>query len=356
LNYSEKKRYVGNLAQLAEAKEYRLCGGRAEGIRAVDVKNGEGLDFTVIADRCMDISQLSYKGYNFCFISPCGVVAPQYYDNRGIEFLRSFTAGFLTTCGLTAAGSPCTDDGQELGLHGRISNIPAENFSCATQIIEDNPAIRIKGTMKQARLFGENLTLTREIVCGGGINRIEIIDEIENSGYQQAPFMMIYHFNLGYPLLDENAVILIPAKSTIPRNEHAASALDQCMSFQNPQDDFEEMCYYHDLACDSKGQTVVGLYNTALRLGVKIRFDKNILDHFIEWKMMAPGEYVLGLEPSNCHADGRDVERHEGRLRFINAGEKKTIKFVIEIIDGENDLSNLKKEIEMMSLHFKNTI
>ena len=31
----------------------------------------------------------------------------------------------MTTCGLTYMGAPCTDAGDTLGLHGRISNTPA---------------------------------------------------------------------------------------------------------------------------------------------------------------------------------------------------------------------------------------
>ena len=105
-NFSEARRYIGNTDQLCSVTEYRICGGRADGVHAAKVCNGLGLELSVLPDRGMDISQLSFKGVNFSYIAPCGVVAPQYFDSHGIEFLRGFTAGMLTTCGLTAVGSP----------------------------------------------------------------------------------------------------------------------------------------------------------------------------------------------------------------------------------------------------------
>jgi hypothetical protein len=38
--------------------------------------------------------------------------------------------------------------------------------------------------------------------------------------------------------------------------------------------------------------------------------------------MLGQKEYVLGLEPANCHADGRDKMRAEGKLRFLSPEEE----------------------------------
>lgn len=81
-NFQEKIKYIGNLAQLFELKEYRMTSGRADGMRAVDVDNGSGLCFTVLTDRSMDFGRVTFQGKNISFLSPCGYVAPQYYDNR----------------------------------------------------------------------------------------------------------------------------------------------------------------------------------------------------------------------------------------------------------------------------------
>ena len=121
-------KYIGHESQLYGVEEHRLVGGRGDGMRLLQVKNGKGLEFTVSADRCADISRLSYRGINMGYFSPCGYVAPAYYDDKGVGFLKSFSAGFLTTCGLTAVGSPCEDQGEGLPLHGTIGNTPAEHI------------------------------------------------------------------------------------------------------------------------------------------------------------------------------------------------------------------------------------
>ena len=83
-------RYIGHPRQLFEAREYIMAGGKAAGVRAVDVWNGAGLHFTVLADRCLDLYTVRYKNRNMSFLTPTGVVAPEYYDDRGAGWLRSF--------------------------------------------------------------------------------------------------------------------------------------------------------------------------------------------------------------------------------------------------------------------------
>ena len=90
-------KYIGHENQIYGVEEVRLVGGKGDGMRLFQVRNGKGLEFTISADRCADISRLSFKGDNFGYFSACGYVSPQYYDKTGLEFLKSFTAGFLTT-------------------------------------------------------------------------------------------------------------------------------------------------------------------------------------------------------------------------------------------------------------------
>jgi hypothetical protein len=77
---------------------------------------GIGLPWAICIEQKWVIEHTEIDGKNLGFFAPCGYVSPQYYDNKGAGFLKSFTAGFLTTCGLTAVGSPCVDDGEELPI------------------------------------------------------------------------------------------------------------------------------------------------------------------------------------------------------------------------------------------------
>lgn len=93
-------KYIGHQSQLCGVREARLSGGKADGMRTLEVYNASKLRFTVSLDRGGDIPYLFYDSKSMSYIAPCGMAAPQYYDKEGAGFLKSFTAGFLTTCGL----------------------------------------------------------------------------------------------------------------------------------------------------------------------------------------------------------------------------------------------------------------
>lgn len=317
--------YLGHPSQLCAVEEVRLIGGKGDGMRLIQIRNASGIEMTVSADRCADISRLIFKGRSMGYFSPCGYVAPAYYDGEGDGFLKSFTAGFLTTCGLTAVGSPCEDDGETLPLHGTIGNTPCDRIWWE----EDENNIFIHAEINDGRIFSRKLLLRRTITCGKAENRIEINDTVSNLGDTVSPLMLLYHMNMGYPLLSENAEVKIASKTVLPRNDRAAEDMPNWDKMLPPTAKFEEQCYYHRF--DGEGKAIV--YNPDINAGVEIRFDSALLDTLTEWKMMGVRDYVLGLEPGNCTPDGRDVLRKNGTLRFIEPGEEKTFRVKIELFE-----------------------
>lgn len=316
------RKYLGHDSQIYGVEELRLVGGKGDGMRLLQVRNGSGLEFTVSADRCADISRLSLGGVNYGYFSPCGYVSPKYYDNDGTGFLKSFTAGFLTTCGLSSVGNPCVDDGETLPLHGTISNTPAENLRWE---ISQND-IRIHATVRDEVVFSHGLVLKREYIVPLMKNELYITDTVTNTGYTDTPLQMLYHFNIGYPLLDENTVLEIPSDSITPRNDHAATDIDNCLRMEPPQCSYEEMCYYHDI----KGDAEITVFNPKIGKGFVMSYDNEALPYFTEWKMMGERDYVLGVEPGNTLPDGRNLMRERGLLEFLKVGESKKhkIKFI----------------------------
>src|SRR4030067_1622952 len=114
---------IGDISQIGGLKSYELNDGPSKGIRAIDFKTPCGLDFTTLIDRGMDISHLNYKSIPICWKSATRETSPIYYESRDFEWLRTFFGGLITTCGLTYFGQPCVDEGEALGLHGRIYTI-----------------------------------------------------------------------------------------------------------------------------------------------------------------------------------------------------------------------------------------
>lgn len=328
--------YVGHPSQVCGVEEVTLAKGKGKGMTLLEVRNGKGLQFTLSADRAMDISRMSFGGDNMGFFAPCGYVAPTFYEKPGAGFLKSFTAGFLTTCGLTAVGSPCTDNGEDLPLHGTISNTPCESYSYS----ETETEIIIDATVRDASLFADKLLLSRRYICSKTKNVLRIEDSIKNIGTSEVPCMIMYHFNMGYPLLSENAKVIIPHSSVKARDDHAQEDIENRLNMEKPQIGYVERCYFYDVK-GKDGIGSVGIFNPDINKGLKMSFDQSTLDYFTQWKMMGDGEYVLGLEPANCTPEGRTVMRDTGRLKFLEP--KGVYKTSVEFLftDCEEEIINL---------------
>ena len=327
-------KYLGHPSQMSGIDEVILAKGKGKGLTLLEIRNGLGLHLTLSVDRCMDISRLSFKGDNMGYFAPSGYVSPSFYDNRGDAFLKSFTAGFLTTCGLEGAGKPCIDSGMEIPMHGSISNSPCEHY----YYTEDDDCIKVYAEIRDAALFSVKLYMHRTYIISKRCNKITIKDCIENVGVVDAPCMLLYHFNMGYPLLSENAKVFIPHKSAVARDAHAQTGFDKKLEMEKPQNNYVEMCYYYDME-EHEGMAKAGIFNPDIKKGLCIKYNKDTLDNFIQWKMMGETEYVLGLEPANCTPDGRDVMREKGMLKIINPGDKYETFIEIDFTESEDSNS-----------------
>ena len=326
LSKREILKRVGDVSSIAGARELEYTSGPARGMRAIEVKNGAGLCFTVLPDRNMDISYASYNGAPLSYISKTGEISPAFYNEK--DFLRNFTAGLITSCGLTYCGAPCEDNGEALGLHGRISNAQSYDVSVSHEWIDDDYVITIKGTSRQATVFGENMTNTRTITVKLGENKINVENVIENNSFEKSPFMLLYHINLGYPLVDEGAKISTNCEYLRPINDAAATNVDARLMVEAPQHGFAEQVFFYKAPKDAWAQ----INNDKLGFGLRVSYDGESMPYLVEWKMMGESEYVIGLEPANCSSEGRVVNRENGILQYLESGESKKITCSFEIV------------------------
>lgn len=318
--------YIGHETQVRGIEEHRLIGGKGDGMRLYEVVNGKGMELSVLPDRSGDISRLKYKGMNMSYMSPCGYVGPAYFGNEGTNWLASFTAGYLTTCGLESVGSPCVDQGEELSLHGSISNQPAQH----SYWIEEEDNYRIFFYINDEVIFGRKLRLIRELEVSKLENRFTIKDLIQNRGDKEEPIEILYHMNIGYPLLDEDSILEIPSDRVIARDAHAQEDIENWKTIEKPTNGYIERCYYHQFDSENGSATIV---QPKLKMGLQILFSSKELDGFVEWKMMGKRDYVLGLECGNCYPDGRDVMRKKGMLKFLAPGEEKQYTVTVNLFD-----------------------
>ena len=229
-------------------------------------------------------------------------------------------------------GDPCNDLGEELPLHGSIANTPVEQVNWSNE----NGTLIIRTVTSDEQIFGRKLTLSRTISFPIAKDEFTLSDTITNTGCNKEAFEILYHMNMGYPLLDEDSIVRIASKKVIPRNEHAAGGIKDWMKMEKPTAGYQERCYYHEMG--KKGHA--SIFQPKERLGLSIDYDAEDLDCFIEWKMMGIRDYALGLECGNAYPDGRDVMRKKGILKFLSPGEKKTYTIKISMMDKDNIMLN----------------
>ena len=355
LNVDKKEllRHMGSISQVGGLKRYELLEGRARGVEAVDVVTGSGLDFTVLPGRCMDLNWTRYKGVPISWQSKAELTSGSYLEREGMEWLRSFYAGMLTTCGFSNVGGPCEEErrifgNQAHGLHGRLAHIPATLVCCKERWVDGEYVMTVEGQMRQSAVHGENMVLRRTITAKLGEKKIHIHDEIENEGHMTEVLMLLYHMNFGYPLLSEKSRLLTNSKVIKGADQVAGEEMELCKEFHEPMHLRDERCYFHELQTDAEGNTKIALINEELELGVSLKFNRKQLPCLTEWKMLAESEYVLGLEPGTVNPIGRTQAKEQEKLQYLEPGEVHVVDIELEILDGPEELAAAEKEIEQL--------
>lgn len=329
---AELLQHVGHIDQIAGISALDAVDGLGRGNRLFQVSTGSGLTFRVLADRALDISACHYRGVPLAWASPAGEVHPAYYEAEGLGWLRSFQGGLVVTCGLDQFGSPATDGSESFGIHGRVSNLPASQVNYRTYWAGDDYHLEISGQVRQARLFGENLVLERKISARLGSNTIRLEDTVTNEGFTPQPHMILYHCNLGFPLLGPAATLQLETAATVARDAAAELGLAEWRRFQPPTPGYREQVFRHAPLANDQGEAVVRLDNPELDFGFKLRYSAGTLPHLFQWKQMGQGAYVLGLEPANSSAiEGRAVARQRHDLPQLEPGESRGYQLQFEI-------------------------
>jgi hypothetical protein len=341
---SEILRRVGDISQVCDARRMQYTEGKADGVQSVAIKTGSGLEFTVLPSRGLDIPHASFRGIPLCWVSPSGIASPAFFRAEGYEWLRNFFGGLLTTCGMTYNSHPCEDEGEQLGLHGRVSNIPAEDVNVMKEWRGDDYFMEISGRIRETKTFGDNLVMNRRISTSLGARSIHIHDRIENTGFHPSPLMMLYHINIGWPVVSEHARLVAPSEGMVPGDDRARNESDQWTSFLTPQPDYEERVYFHRMRPDGEGNVLAGIVNDHLNLGVYLRYPLREFPWLVEWKMMGEGVYAVGVEPGNITGN-RAQMRKEGTLEFIRPGAERSFSLEIGVLDGEAEIARFENTV-----------
>jgi hypothetical protein len=313
---------------LAEIRLVASEDGPGRGQRLVLARNAVGVQFEVAADRGFDLSALSWKGINLGWHGPNRLPFPATAttEDGGRGMLRGFD-GFLVTCGLDHFGVPEQAPADHFiyphrptvhyAFHGRIALQGAELAGYGLDMEAAEPALWCEAVVRQTALFGEVLSLKRRIELPVFGTTLRLQDRVTNDGYRPARHALLYHFNLGYPLLDRDTQLFGDcAGEDVERFLAVAPA---------PADDFVELVDALSPRAGRDGAAKVGLRNAKLAGGVSVAITQRLdqLPELSMWRCYQSGVFVVGIEPHTARS--ADRLGYEGRANpdFLEAGQSR---------------------------------
>ncbi len=342
-NPSNWKNKLSNSQQIGGIETSVLDNGSGRGVRIAWVNTGTGLRYKLVLDRGMDILDAFFNENSLAWISHAGLTSPQPFSNKGIDWLRTFGGGLVTTCGLSNAGPPNTEDGESRGLHGNYSNTPAELVSIKQpDIFSGDMSFEIVAKVKETTTFGPSLQMHRSISGQLGSPEIRIKDTVTNLGNAPAPHMILYHINCGWPLIDEGTRIIWQGdkkpKATDANNTEFNRTYEftRCAAPMDEHAGFGEDVAFIDPKADAKDNIVCGYANDNLGLALKISFSKSQMPWLINWQHWGKNEYVTALEPATHPPIGQAAARENGSLILLQPRESRTYDLLLEVLSGEN--------------------
>lgn len=304
--------YLGHPQQEYLLRRLTLEEGSARGTRVIEVMTAHGLHLDILPDCGLDLGQAHYNGVNVSFLSKNGYDGPAARSPHEDEFLHTFPGGLLYTCGLRSTGGAHRDGAEWHPLHGRYHGLQAEQV-CA---YAENDTIIVRGVVRETALFGPCLSVQRMIRIPIHGASVTVEDTITNLGFSKEEFALVYHCNFGWPLLNKDAVLELPAeRRTTPRTPFAATRLGLETTFTAPVPNEEESVFFHEGMIHA-----VSLRSPDTGIRAAMTWS-DTLPILAEWRSMASGDYVLGLEPTNCYIMGRKQERENGTLPALAPGE-----------------------------------
>jgi len=322
---------LGNIDQLAGVRLERLESGNGVGSRIARVWNAAGLSFSAQPDKCLDLYDFTYKGVNIAFHSKNGLSANSRFLPAASEFFSYWSGGMLATCGLdNTGGADDSDPSDPRPIHGRIGYAAADSLALDASWQGDDYVLTLSGRMRESRLYGRDLELRRRIQTALFSSEITITDTVTNHADAAEPIMLLYHFNFGYPLLDERSRFFAPRART---SAYGSIGDIDYAAMRAPADGAAHQTFLHEPL--EQGETVTGLYNPALRLAAYLRFDSRRLPYLMEWTCMKSHDYVLGIEPANCPGDGRKAALDRGAIPLLGAYESMEYSVTLGVAEGD---------------------
>ena len=327
-----------------------LHGGKQEGSKVLTITSKNGLTIALSPTRGMDLLHVNGQGIRLGWDSPVEeVVNPAYINlesRNGLGWLDGFNE-MMVRCGYEWTGHPVSQDGMLYTLHGKAGNTPASKV----EVIVDDKApheIRIRGLLRENTFKKTKLDTWTELRYIPGADAFTVHDVLTNHADYPHDYEIIYHSNFSQPILEKDARFIAPLKSVSPFNDYAKKGLSDWNIYGAPTKDFDEMVFNLVPKADAEGKTVAALINRSGNKGVSIEFDIHQLPLLTMWKntdTLKQG-YVTGIEPGTNYAYPVTIEKEQGRVKQLGAGESATFTLTYTLLKDAESVQKVEQRVK----------
>jgi len=328
-----------------------LVGGVSEGVEVVLVDTG-AVRTLLLPGRGMSIWKIWADEKEFGWTSPVsGPVHPALVpvtDPSGLGWLEGFDE-LVVRCGLESNGAPefNADKGLAYSLHGRIANTPAQNLRVVVN--EQTDSVEVIGDVIESKLFFKRLRLCARIGFHASLPTVSIVDEVTNDRATSATMQLLYHINVGEPVLSNGSKLFFNFGDLAPKDSLSAGEINTWNDGGPPSSGYAERVYFTTPAASDSHWATAVLASGDQATGLCVRFDTRTLPYFIVWKNFAATQdgYVMGLEPATNFPNTRSFEQDHGRVVELQAGETKTFRVDVCPLTTVEEVQMLKADLEL---------
>jgi hypothetical protein len=324
-----RKSYA-SLDGYASARLVTLGDGAERGVRVLELRSGGGLEAEIIIDRTFDIGRLALNGTTMSWHAPCGYRSAAHIDSHAQDeqgFLTGMS-GLLCTCGFDHIRQPETEAAMHsplypnpeisYPLHGSGAFQPARLIGYGIDEDDDHPMIWCEGEVIQSMLFRGALRLRRRIEMPLGGTTLSLTDTVTNIGPNAQPSMMLYHINLGYPLVDAASFMEIDNAVRVFANpDH-----DPLSAFGvSPDMAVAEISVHRQTGQEGTANCTLRNPDNGLALGVTYSIDT--LPYLQLLRVRGDGYNLIGIEPCSTKGRTRQQARDTNEMPLLQSGESR---------------------------------
>ena len=337
---------------MIHTKHGRFIGGAADQVEVIEVDSG-AVRVMILPTRGMSIWQMEANGIRFGWNSPVnGPVHPSQvpvFDPNGIGWLEGFDE-LVVRCGLRSNGAPEHDEQGRLvyPLHGRIGNLAADSLSI--EYDEASGRLEVIGEILESRLFINRLRLRSRIRFQAGSASVDLLDDVTNELSQPTTMQLLYHINVGAPILGEGASLEFPVDTLAPKDTLSADEIDSWNEFLGPQEEYPERVYFATPCSDDQHQTAALLRSRCGTHGMGVTFHTAGLPRFILWKNTASQSdgYVIGMEPATNYPNQRSFEEKHGRVVSLDGGDTASFRVSLHALTEQSSVTQMSDRIRVL--------